>query len=162
MPQYRIEIKWSVIYAVAVMLWFLGERIAGLHGRYISRQEDIALFLFLPVIIIYFLANIDKRRNFYKGEMTYLQGFLSGLRLTVCILILTPLTQFISSYVISPGFFSNMIEYSVSTGSLTPKQADWQFSYGNFLFTNILSEIITGVPIAAFVPIWTKSAKERI
>lgn len=162
MSQYRFEIKWSVIYAVVVMLWFLGERIAGLHGRYISRQGDIALLLFFPIILIYFLANIDKKRNFYNGEMTYLQGFLSGLRLTIGILILTPVIQLISSYVISPGFFNTMIDYSVATGSLTPKQAAWQFSYGNFVFTNLLAEIITGVPIAAFVPIWTKSAKERI
>jgi hypothetical protein len=162
MSQYRIEIKWAIINAVVSMLWFLGERIAGFHGKYLSEQANISLLLFFPIIIIYFLGCIDKKRNFYKGDMTYLQGFLFGLRLTVYILILTPFTQFISSYVISPDFFNRMIDYSVQAGSLTMDQAKRQFSYGNFLFISILSEIITGVPIAAFVPIWTKSAKERI
>lgn len=162
MSQYRIEIKWAIIYAAVVMAWFLGERIAGLHGRYIALQGDISLLLLIPIIVVYSFANMDKKRRFYKGEMTYLQGFLSGLRLTVCILIITPFTQLISSYLISPDFFNRMIDFSVKTGNLTPGQARRQFSYGNFVFTNLLAEIITGVPISAFVPIWTKSARERI
>lgn len=161
MKQYRVEIKWALIFAVVSLLWVLGEKALGLHGKYIEMQQNTSLLFLVPVIIIYFLAAYDKKKKIYHGEMTYLQGLGCGLVLTVFILILTPLIQFLANYVISPDYFNNLISFSVKKGIFTKEQAVRQFSYGNFLFTSLMEKTITGGVFAAFAPIWAKSPGER-
>jgi hypothetical protein len=48
--------------------------------------------------------------------MTYLQGIVCGLILSVIIAILSPGVQWIISYVISPEYFPNVIKRSVEIG----------------------------------------------
>jgi hypothetical protein len=45
--------------------------------------------------------------------MSYLQGLVSGLILTVVVVLLTPLSQYITHELISPGYFSNSIAFAV-------------------------------------------------
>lgn len=162
MKQFRIEIKWAIIHAGVMLLWVSAERLTGLHTKHIDLQQNISILILLPVILIYVLANLDKRKQVYGGDMTYVQGFMCGIGLTVCILILTPVVQFISSYLISPHFFENLITYSVDRGIYTRDQAARQFTFTNFVFTNMIFQMITGVVFSAFVPIWTKSSKESM
>lgn len=161
MRQFRIEIKWSLIYAAFVLLWSLGEQLLGFRDKYLEKGENISMLIFLPVVVIYFLAILDKKKNFYNGKMLYTNGFLCGIWLTVGIMLLTPLVQFISSSLISPDYFKNLISYSVEKGIFSPDEAKKQFSYGNYVFVNIVIEMLTGVVFAAFAPIWLKSDKVR-
>lgn len=162
MSKYRIEIKWAIIYTIVMLLWTLGERLAGLHDKYIASQENYSLLVFVPIILIYLFENLDKRNNYYKGNMTYLQGFFTGIWLTACILLLTPIIQLASTYVISPHLFENLITYSVQSGKLPQQDAEKYFTYGNFVFINIVFEMITGVAISAFITIWTRNNKEEL
>jgi len=41
--------------------------------------------------------------------MTFLQGLLSGMVITLVVVLLTPLSQYISHSLISPDYFSNII-----------------------------------------------------
>lgn len=160
MSQYRIEIKWAIIHAIILLIWVLIEQLSGLRDTNLELQQNISILILVPTIIIYVLTILDKKRHFYKGEMSFVQGFLCGIALTVCIMILTPVVQFISSYLISPHYFENLISFTVKKGEVTREMAEKQFTYGNFLFTNLVFEMITGVVFAAFIPLWTKSAKE--
>lgn len=160
MKKYRIEIKWAIIHAVIVLLWTAVERLSGLHDQYLEVQQNIAILLLIPTILVYVLAMLDKRKNVYEGSMSYVQGFLCGLGLTVGILALTPFVQFIASYIISPYYFDNLIAYSVSTGNASQEQAASRFTYPSFVFTNLVFQMITGVVFAAFIALGTKSDKK--
>ena len=38
MRKYKIEIKWALIFIVAVLIWMGIENVAGLHGKYIDKK----------------------------------------------------------------------------------------------------------------------------
>lgn len=152
--QYRIEIKWAIYYSVFLLLWTAIEKISGLHGRYIELQQDLSIFLLIPAIVFYILALVNKKKYFFKGSMPYVQGFFSGIVLTVCIMALAPLVQFISYFIISPHYFSNLIQYSTDKGIYNAAQAARQFNYGNFLFINEVFLMLTGVVFSAFIPLF--------
>ncbi len=162
MKQYRTEIKWALIFAVVSLLWVLTEKLIGLHDKYLEIQQNTSLLFFIPMIAIYFLSVYEKKRKYYHGDMTYLQGLGSGLFLTVGILILTPLIQFISNFIISPDYYKNLIALMVKSGTQTQEEAEKYFTFGHFLFTNLMEKTITGAVFAAFAPILAKSPKESI
>lgn len=159
--QFRTEIKWAVYYSIFLLLWMIVERITGLHDKYIDLQQNISMFLLIPTVVFYVLQLIKKNRHFYKGNMTYVQGFFSGVIFTLCIMLLTPVVQCISYYIISPDYFSNLTNYSIMKGIYTKEQAAQQFNYGNFLFINEVFLMLTGVVFAAFVPLYFKIDKRN-
>ena len=116
MKNFKIEVKWAFIFIGSLLLWMLLERLIGLHDKHIDKHQYLTMLYSLVAIALYVLAFLDKRKNFYKGLMTYKQGFITGLIITIIVTIFTPLTQWIISSVITPDYFKNVIQYSVETG----------------------------------------------
>lgn len=155
---YRVEIKWAIYYSIFLLIWFVIEKIFGLHDERIALQQNVSFFILIPTVAFYVLEMVNKRKQFYSGRMTYFQGFITGIIYTVCIMILTPLVQFICYFIISPGYFKNLVDYSLSTGVYNNVQAAQQFTLGNFLFINEVFIMLTGVVFAAFIPLFLLSA----
>ena len=124
MKNLKIEIKWAIIFAVMQLLWMLLERLKGLHSEHIDKHAIFTNFIAIPAIAIYVFALLDKRKNFYQGKMTYKQGFLTGLFITLFVTLFSVATQYITSTIISPDYFSNMIQYAVSEGKMTREAAE--------------------------------------
>jgi CDP-diglyceride synthetase len=110
MNKYKIEFKWAIIYCVMVLLWMTLEVILGLHGEHIDLHMVTTMFFLIPMILLYIYALLDKKKNYYSGNMNYTQGFVTGIIITVIITLLSPLTQYITSEFITPDFFTNAIE----------------------------------------------------
>lgn len=102
MNTYRIEIKWALIFVAMMLLWMVMERLAGFHDTHIDKHAIVTNLIAIPAIAIYVLALLDKRKNFYGGYMSYKQGFISGLIITLIVTLFTPLIQFVTSTIISP------------------------------------------------------------
>jgi hypothetical protein len=113
MKKIKIEIKWAIIFVVMTLIWMVLEKLVGLHDEHIDKHPIYTNFIAIPAIAIYVFALLDKRKNFYKGAMTYKQGFITGLIITAIVTVLSPLTQYITSTIITPEYFPNMINYSV-------------------------------------------------
>lgn len=163
MKKYKIEIKWAVIFAVMGLVWILLEKLTGLHNEHIDKHPIYTNFVAIPAIAIYVFALLDKRKNFYNGVMTYMQGFVTGLIITAIVTVLSPLTQYISSTVITPDYFSNVIEYSVSKGLMTQEAAENMFNLKSYILQATLGALIMGILTSAIVAIFTrkKSASSR-
>src|SRR5687768_2460073 len=99
MKKYKIEIKWAFIFAGMFLLWMLMEKLAGLHDKHLDKQQFVTMLILIPSIFIYLLTVLDKKRNFFGGSITYKQGLISGLALTVFIVALSPINQLITSYI---------------------------------------------------------------
>ncbi|MDX5397004.1 MAG: DUF4199 domain-containing protein, partial [Hymenobacteraceae bacterium] len=113
-------------------------------------------FVAIPAIAVYVFALLDKSKNFYKGSMTYIQGFISGLVITLIVSIISPATQYITSAIISPNYFQNVIAYAVSTGKMTQEAAEAYFNLKNYLIQTVIFTPIMGVMTAAVVAIFTR------
>jgi len=92
MSTYSIEIKWGILFVLMQLAWMIAERLAGLHDVHIAQHHIYSNFVAIPAIAVYVFALLDKRRSFYGGYMTFRQGFISGLFITLVVTLLSPLT----------------------------------------------------------------------
>ncbi len=160
MKKYSIEIKWAIIFLVMGLLWMVIEKMAGLHSTQISKHAIFTNFIAIPAIIIYVLALLDKKKNYYNGSMSYKQGFISGLVITVIVTLLSPLTQYITSTLITPEYFPNIINYSVNSGKMTQAEAESFYNLKSYIIQGLIGAPIMGLITTAIVAIFTKSKND--
>jgi hypothetical protein len=158
--KYRTEVKWAVIFVVVNLLWMLMEKLTGLHDRYISQHRVYTVFFFIPAVAIYAVALLEKRRKFYGGVMTYGQGVITGLIITVIVAILSPLVLYFTMMLITPDFFRNSVEYAVSKNIMDRDSAETYFSPGNYLLMGFLSTLVVGLVISLIVPIFIRMSRK--
>jgi hypothetical protein len=156
MKNYAIEIKWGLIFVIMTLCWVLLERLAGLHGDHIDKHAIYTNLIAIPAITIYVLALLDKRKNFFGGSMTYKQGFISGLIITLVVTIFSPLTQYLVTAVITPDFFPNAINYAVAEGKMTQQEAVNYFSLSSYIIQGLIGAPVMGIITTAVVAIFTR------
>ncbi len=139
-----------------MLIWMVLERLFGLHNEHIDKHAIYTNFVVIPAVIVYVLALLDKRKNFYNGKMTYKQGFVSGLIISLIVTVLSPLTQYITSTVITPGYFSNMIIYAVSEGQMNQMEAEEYFNLKSYISQVLIATPIMGIVTTAIVAIFTR------
>ena len=156
MKKYAIEIKWGIIFAIATLLWMMLEKGLGWHDELIDKHMIYTNFFAIVAIAIYVIALLDKRKNYYGGKMTWLQGFLTGLWIAVVVAVLSPLTQYITSTIITPEYFPNVIEASVELGKMTQEKAEKYFTLQNYIIQSVAGALIMGAVTSAIVALFVK------
>jgi hypothetical protein len=156
MKNIKIEIKWAFIFALMSLVWMVLERSVGLHDTHIDKHATYTNLIAIPAVAVYVFALLDKRKNYFHGKMTYMQGFLSGLIITVFVTILSPLTQYITSTFITPDYFQNAIAYGISSGKTTPEAAEDYFNLENYIVQGLIGAPVMGLLTTAIVAIFTR------
>ena len=151
MRKYRFEVKWAITFSIVMILWMIGEKLFGLHDEYIAEHAFYSSFFAIAAIGIYLLALYDKRKNFHNGFMSWQEGFKSGTILTLGIVVLSPFVQIFINEIITPEYFQNISNYSVSTGEMTSEEAEAYFSLKNYVMQSMVWAAITGIITAAIV-----------
>ncbi len=151
MKNLTIEIKWAVIFALVGLLWMFGEKLMGLHGEHIDRHATYSPLFAVAAIAVYVFALLDKRKRHYGGRMTFKQGFISGLLISLFVAILSPLTQYLTSTVITPEYFPNAIDYAVQEGKLTQGAAESYFNMQNYIIQGVVWALGMGLVTSAIV-----------
>lgn len=157
MRNIRIELKWGVFFILIGLCWMVFEKVMGWHDVHIDKHASYSLLVAPIAIAVYFFAVLDKRKNFYQGKMSYLQGFISGLWLTGVVVVLSPLSQLITSTYITPDFYKNAIDYSVASGQMDLQSAEQYFSLENYLIQSVVGAAVMGVLTAAVVAVFVRS-----
>lgn len=146
MKNLKIEIKWALYFSLMSLVWMVLEKLSGLHDKYIDYHMYLTNLFAIPAIVMMVLALRNKKKSFYNGEMSYKQGFMSGLALSLIIAVLSPLTQWITSYVISPEYFPNVIKRSVELGYFrTAEEAAANFNYTSYAIQGAIGALVMGV-----------------
>lgn len=161
MKKYSLEIQWAIIFMLMMLVWMVLERWAGLHDKYIYLHPYLTNLVAIPAISIFVLAIIDKKQSYYKGLMTYSQGFFTGLVITVIITVLSPITTYITLKLITPHFFINAINYAVFKGSMSFEQAEAYFNMKSYIFQSAIGSFIMGILTSAIIALFTKSKLEK-
>ena len=160
MKNIKIEIKWAIIFSLVGLLWMLLEKLVGLHSEHIDKHMYLTNLFAIPAIILMVLALKDKKKDFYKGQMSYKQGFISGLILSIIIALLSPLTQWITSTIITPEYFPNVIAYAVETGyHKSLEEAEAFFNLKNYMIQGAIGALVMGVVTTAIAMIFIRSKK---
>jgi hypothetical protein len=156
MEKYKIELKWALIFFVVSLIWIFLEKLVGLHDAHIDKHPIYTNFFAIIAIAVYVFALLDKRNNFYHGKMNWMQGFVSGVIISVIVAVLSPLAQYLTHEVITPEYFPNAIEYAVSSGKMERAAAEASFSLNNYLIQSAIGAIGMGVLTSAIVAVFVK------
>lgn len=160
MNKFTFEIKWGIIFVLLSLLWVVFEKAMGWHDVHIDKQAIYTNLFGIIAVLIYFLAVRDKRENFYNGEMTWRQGFVSGLIITIVVTLFAPLTQYFTSNYITPDYFDNVIAYSVENSPMNKEQAEAYFNLRSYIIQAAFGALVMGVVTAAAVAWFLKTKKE--
>lgn len=90
--------------------------------------------------------------------MDYKQGLISGVILSAFIALISPLTQWLISFVISPEYFPNVIKRSVEIGYYkTTAEAEANFNYKNYAMQGAIGALGMGIITTAFAMIFIRT-----
>lgn len=157
MKNLTTEIKWAITFSLVMMAWMLMEKSLGWHDEKIADHAKLTTFFAIPAIAVYVFALIDKKKNDLNGYMTYRQGLISGLWITLFVAILSPLVQYIISQWITPDYFANVIAHSVSTGELTQEEAESYFNLKSYMIQSLIGAALMGVITSLIVAFFVRS-----
>ena len=154
----KIEIKWALIFTVVGLLWMVLEKASGLHDRYIDYHVYLTNLFAIPAILVMVFALKDKKKNYYNGRISYQQGLIAGVFISVFIALLSPLSQWITSYVITPEFFTNAIKRSVELGYYpTREEAEANFNFQNYVIQGVVGALVMGILTTAIAMLFIRS-----
>jgi hypothetical protein len=160
MKNYQIEFKWAIIFSLVGLVWMLLERLVGLHDQYIDYHMYLTNLFAIPAIVVMVMALKEKKQKHFEGNMSYVQGLLSGTILSVIIAILSPATQWITTYVITPHYFENVIRRSVELGYFVDAAAaEANFNYANYAKQGAIGALVMGVVTVAIAMIFIRTKK---
>lgn len=159
MKKFAIEIKWAFIFVLVQLAWMYFEKLMGWHDENIARHAVYTNFFAIPAIIVYVLGLRDKRENYFDGQMTWMQGFVSGVVISLVVAVLTPVSQYIISTWITPDYFDNIIAYSVEQGELTIEEAQKHFNMSSYILQGVFGAMVMGVVTSAVVALFLKKGK---
>jgi uncharacterized protein YacL len=157
MEKFKIELKWAIIFSVCLLIWMYFEKTMGWHDEKVKFQPIYTMLFGVIAIIIYVLALLNKKKNYYNNKIEWKQGFLSGAILSLLIAILTPVVLYISFKYISPDYFTNIINYKIENSKMTLEDAKKYFSLSNYMYTNTFSTLSNGIVISAIISYFIKS-----
>jgi hypothetical protein len=162
MKNIKIELKWAVIFSMAGLLWMVLEKLFGLHGKYIDYHLYLTNLFAIPAIWMMVLALTDKKKNFYGGQISYKQGLISGVILSVFIAVLSPFSQWVTSFVITPEYFPNVIKRSVELGHYkTTADAEAYFNYKNYAIQGVFGAFVMGILTTAIAMIFIRTKNKK-
>ncbi|RMF31888.1 MAG: DUF4199 domain-containing protein [Bacteroidetes bacterium] len=155
MNKYATEIKWGGIFTVASLLWLLLEKSLGWHDEHIDKHPLYTNLFAIVAIAVYVLALREKRKRL-GGAMTWKQGFYAGLLISVVVMVLSPLAQWIAHTFITPDYFENAIAYAVEHGKATREQAESFFNLRSYMVQSAVFALVVGAVTSAIVALFVR------
>lgn len=159
MKNYQTELKWAGIFFLMYLAWMFMEHLCGLHERHIQYQQLVSTFVLLPSLLIYVFALREKKLKVFQGTITFRQAFKSGMLLTLFIVLLSPVSQLISTGLISPEYFENMREFAVSSRQMSAEEAESRLNILAFIVQSVVGGLVTGAVFSALVSLLIRNRK---
>ena len=156
MGNLKVEIKWAIIFFIVSLAWMYFEKAMGWHGPKIE-QHPIYTNIFAILAITLYVFALHEKKSSLGGTMTWKQGFIAGVIISLIIAVLTPLSQYLTHHIITPEYFANAQAKAVELGKMTQEQAEAYFSMKNYIIQSSLFAPIVGILTSAVVAFFLRS-----
>lgn len=160
MKDYKIELKWSLVFAAMMLLWMLMERLVGLHDVHIDQHAIYTNFVAIPAVLIFVLALRDKKRSFHGEKMSYKQALKTGFVMSLVLTVLSPILQVITVEFITPEYFGNVIEYAVEMEKMTREEAEAYFNTKSYVIQSLIGTPVMGIATTLIVGLFVRTKKK--
>lgn len=155
MKNFEIEIKYAFISAGSIILWMLLEKIAGFHDSNIHLQPIITNLYGIVGLFVYFFALREKKMRFYRGKMSWSQGFLSGIFLSTFLAVLSPLYNTLIIKYVSPSFLKNMAQqFDLNKGQQVLETGASYYNLKSFIFQSCIDSLSFGILASAILALF--------
>jgi len=145
------------MFSILTMVWMILEKTLGWHDAQIGKQLIYTNLFGFVAVAIYILALLEKKKQFFKGNISWKQGFLSGTVLTVVIAVLSPMVNAVVYTYITPRFFDTMVAYRVAHKFQTLTQAKAYFNLHSYIVLGIFDTLSKGILTAAIIAFFIKT-----
>lgn len=162
MKKFSIEIKWGIIFTVISLIWMFMEKGLGWHDENIAQHAIYTNLFAIIAIVLYVLALLDKRKNFYDGRMTWSQGFISGIVVSMVVALLSPIAQVVTHELITPDYFENVITYTVESGAMSRAAAEEYFNLTSYIIQSFFFALVVGIVTSAIVAFFVRTEKTQV
>ena len=159
MKNYSIEIKWALRFTLLSLAWAIGENAIGLHDKYIHDYWKCSLLFILPAFLFFYLAIAEKKKYFFSNEISWKQGFITGIVISFIIALLNPIAQYVIYKSITPHFFENIIKYKIENTTMNIKTANEIFNLKAYLIQTTFGGLSYGIITGAIVSLLIKNKK---
>lgn len=156
MKNINIEIKWGIIFTIVGLLWMVMEKALGWHSEHIDKHPIYTMGWGVVAVLLVMMALQEKRNKDYGGKMTWKEGFVAGLIMSLIIAVLTIPSQLITHQLISPEYFPNAINYAVESGKMEQATAEKFFNLKSYLIQSAIGALGMGVVTSAIVALIVK------
>lgn len=160
MNKFKIEFRWAIYYTFLSILWFQLEKSLGYHNQNIDNQPYITNLFYVIIFFIYILQLLDKKKNYFNRIMTWQQGLISGVVLSVFAMILSPFAIYFKLKYVNPAFFQQMIKASTSRG-IKLENAEAVFNLKAYITLGIVDCLSFGIIFAALASAIIKSKNTK-
>lgn len=164
MKDFRIELRWGILFSFVLMGWMFLEKQMGWHTTHIDGQLGKHFLVLIIMFIIVFYAGIrEKRDSFYKGSITWKRAFISGAMIAVLITVLSPFVQFFIYHYISPDYFKNMIDYQMNKEKFPMKKesAEMFFTMKGYIIQAVFTDLSFGLMTSAILALFLRTDKKK-
>lgn len=161
MKKFSLEFKWAIFFSVMTLVWIFIERLLGFHGDKVHQHASFTNFVAIPSIAIYIFGILDKRRNYLDGKMNYAQGFITGLKITLFVMLLSPLVNYLALVYVSPNYLTNIGTYAVNNDLISQQQADVTFSLTSYILQGLVGAGVMGFLTTSVVAIFTRRLPKK-
>lgn len=163
MKNYTIEIKWTFRFILLVLAWAIGEKFIGLHDQHIDKYIIYTNLFALPAFLFFYLALREKKKYFFNNQITWTQGFISGVILSFFIALLMPFAQLVIYESITPHFFETAIEYKTKSPLLkyhmTLEAAQHYFNLRSYIIESVYTVLSMGTIAGAIIALIIRNKK---
>ena len=160
MKNFRIEIKWALIFSGTTLLWMLFEKSMGWHDRAIDQHLVGSAFFAIPSILIYVFAIRDKKFSFFEGKISWQQATVSGIYMSLFVALLSPVVQYVTFEWLTPNFFGNMIKHVVDAKQMSVVAAQDYFNLPSYIKQGVFGSLSMGVVTSAIVAYFVQYKKK--
>src|SRR5690606_13891821 len=95
-------------------------------------------------------------KTIHNGKMSWKQGFISGIILSVIIALFSPIIQYITNTGISPDYFPNAIKYIVDSGKMGQETAESYFNLKSYVLQGVFGALSMGIVTSAIVALFVR------
>jgi len=157
MKNFAIEIKWGIRYIFAYLAWIITEKFLGIYDVRIDNYFMSSVLFYVFAFLIYILAINEKKKYFFKNNMDWKQGCVSGIFLSIVIAILMPISQVVIHKAIAPEFFPNMIKHALASSKNKPEVVMDNFNLKAYIYQSVFFALSIGVVYSAIVASFLKT-----
>lgn len=166
---YQIELRFGLLTGLLISAYILTEFFLGFHTTKLEIGEVSGYFSgFIPLITYYFALK-QKQQIDYQGSMTFINGVVSGLLVTVVVGLLLVVFFALYNTVINPEYTelgivyetAKMKQQGIADSTITRFMTEYRqkIGLGNTLFMVFFGTLVQGALISMIltpIVIWKK------